>query len=57
MENDLAWVWALSTDEMFEAVREGKVEKSTFEVWVENKWDAGYESGRIDGDLYGQDEG
>lgn len=54
---DLSWVWALSASEMFEAIREGKVDKLTFEVWVENKWDDGYESGRIDGDFYGQDEG
>lgn len=53
MENDLAWVWSLSADEMFEAIRAGKVDKSAFEVWVENKYDAGYESGRDDGAFYG----
>jgi len=53
MDDDLAWAWSLSASEMFDAIREGKVDKSTFEVWVENKYDAGYESSRDDGAFYG----
>jgi hypothetical protein len=57
MDEDLSWVWRLSADEMFEAIREGKVDEYIFAAWVELKCDDAYNEGRSDGDLYGQDEG
>lgn len=57
MDNDFSWVWRLSADEMFEAIREGKADEYIFAAWVELKCDDAYNEGRRDGDLYGQDEG
>ena len=50
IDEDESWVWNLSADEMFEAIREGKVDKIAFAIWVENKYDAGYEAAK---DEYG----